>query len=65
MIVIGTGEGPAAAHGRGRAGGRPSATEEVIRAARDPLPDPGRSITSIARVLGVSPHPRPPHPDLP
>ncbi|MFH8419346.1 hypothetical protein [Streptomyces collinus] len=31
------------------------ATEEVIRAARDLLPDPGRSITSIAKLLGVSP----------
>ena len=37
-------------------GGRPSvATEEVIRAARDLVPDPGRSITSIAKLLGVSP----------
>lgn len=36
--------------------GRPCvATEEVIRAARDLLPDPGRSITSIAKLLGVSP----------
>ncbi|MEV5084460.1 hypothetical protein AB0K74_38690, partial [Streptomyces sp. NPDC056159] len=41
---------------RGRVGGRPTvATEEVIRAARDLLPDPGRSITSIAKLLGVSP----------
>ena len=31
------------------------ATEEIIRAARDLLPDPGRSITSIAKLLGVSP----------
>lgn len=31
------------------------ATEEVIRAARDLLPDSGRSITSIAKLLGVSP----------
>ncbi|MFE7215973.1 recombinase family protein [Streptomyces sp. NPDC001698] len=54
LIVIGTNEGLAAA--RGRVGGRPSvATEEVIRAARDLLPDPGRSITSIAKLLGVSP----------
>jgi DNA invertase Pin-like site-specific DNA recombinase len=36
--------------------GRPTvATEEVIRAARDLLPDPGRSITSIAKMLGISP----------
>ncbi|MCX4520261.1 recombinase family protein [Streptomyces anulatus] len=56
LIVIGTNEGLAAARGRGRVGGRPSvATEEIIRAARDLLPDPGRSITSIAKLLGVSP----------
>jgi DNA invertase Pin-like site-specific DNA recombinase len=56
LIVIGTNEGLAAARERGRVGGRPSvATEEVIRAARDLLPDPGRSITSIAELLGVSP----------
>ncbi|MFI0214047.1 hypothetical protein [Streptomyces lydicus] len=53
-IVIGTHEGLAAA--RARVGGRPTvATEEVIRAARDLLPDPGRSITSIAELLGISP----------
>ncbi|WP_086769642.1 recombinase family protein [Streptomyces bobili] len=56
LIVIGTNEGLAAARARGRVGGRPSvATDEVIRAARDLLPDPGRSITSIAKLLGVSP----------
>ncbi|CAM5298263.1 resolvase [Streptomyces spiroverticillatus] len=56
LIVIGTNDGLAAARERGRIGGRPSvATEEVIRAARDLLPDPGRSITSIAKLLGVSP----------
>ncbi|MEV7959560.1 recombinase family protein [Streptomyces sp. NPDC088141] len=54
LIVIGTNEGLAAA--RGRVGGRPTvASEEVIKAARDLLPDPGRSITSIAKLLGVSP----------
>lgn len=31
------------------------AAKEIIRAARDLLPDPGRSITSIAKLLGVSP----------
>lgn len=53
----GTREGLAAAHTRGRVGGRrPTvATEEVIKAARDLLPDLGRSITSIATLLGVSP----------
>ncbi|MFF7361857.1 recombinase family protein [Streptomyces sp. NPDC008125] len=56
LIVIGTKKCLAAARARGRAGGRPSvATEEIIRAARDLLPDPGRSITSIAKLLGVSP----------
>jgi DNA invertase Pin-like site-specific DNA recombinase len=56
LIIIGTKEGLAAARARGRVGGRPSvATEEIIRAARDLLPDPGRSITSIAKLLGVSP----------
>ncbi|MEV6654046.1 recombinase family protein [Streptomyces sp. NPDC051219] len=56
LIVIGTKEGLAAARARGRVGGRPTvATEEIIRAARDLLPDPGRSITSIAKLLGISP----------
>ncbi|MGX4694788.1 recombinase family protein [Streptomyces sp. JNUCC 63] len=56
LIVIGTNEGLAAARARGRVGGRPTvATEEVIRAARDLLPDPGRSIILIAKLLGVSP----------
>ena len=56
LIVQGTREGLAAARARGRVGGRPPvATEEVIRAARDLLPDSGRSITSIAKLLGVSP----------
>ncbi|MET7636014.1 hypothetical protein [Streptomyces sp. NPDC005078] len=44
------------ARARVRIGGRPTvATEEVIRAARDLLPGPARSITSIAKLLGVSP----------
>src|SRR5436190_1794888 len=56
LIVQGTREGLAAARARGRVGGRPTvATEEVIKAARDLLPDPGRSITSIAKLLNVSP----------
>ncbi|MEU0168358.1 hypothetical protein ABZ214_23355 [Streptomyces iakyrus] len=56
LIVQGTREGLAAARARGRVGGRPTvATEEIIKAARDLLPDPGRSITSIARLLNVSP----------
>ncbi|MEV0666225.1 recombinase family protein [Actinomadura luteofluorescens] len=56
LIVRGIHEGLAAARARGRVGGRPTvATEEVIRAARDLLPDSGRFITSIAKLLGVSP----------
>ncbi|MGY9067024.1 recombinase family protein [Streptomyces sp. CAS3] len=56
LIVQGTREGLAAARARGRVGGRPTvATEEVIKAARDLLPNPGRSITSIAKLLNVSP----------
>ncbi|MGW0909514.1 hypothetical protein [Streptomyces sp. NPDC002853] len=56
LIAIGTNEGLAAARERGRVGGHPSvATEEVIRAVRDLLRIPGRSITSIAKLLGISP----------
>lgn len=56
VIVQDTREGLAAARARGRVGGRPTvATEEVLKAARDLLLDPGRSITSIAKLLGVSP----------
>ncbi|MFR9794092.1 recombinase family protein [Streptomyces sp. MB22_4] len=56
LIVIGTNEGLAAARARGRVGGRPTvATPEIIRAARDMLPNPENSITSIAKLLGVSP----------
>ncbi|MFJ5637632.1 recombinase family protein [Streptomyces goshikiensis] len=56
LIAIGTNAALAAARARGRVGGRPTvATEEVIRAPGGLLPDPGRSITSIAKLLGVSP----------
>ncbi|MFD8813779.1 recombinase family protein [Streptomyces sp. NPDC059627] len=56
FIVQGTRESLAATRARGWFGGRPTvATEEIIKAARDLLPDPGRSITSIAKLLGVSP----------
>ena len=34
---------------------RSTAKVAVSRTARDLLPDPGRSITSIAKLLGVSP----------
>jgi DNA invertase Pin-like site-specific DNA recombinase len=56
LIVAGTREGLAAARARGRIGGRPTVvTSDLLRAARDMLPNPEASITSIARLLGVSP----------
>ena len=56
LIVSGTREGLAAARARGRVGGRPTVvTPEIIRAARDMLPNPDASVTSIARLLGISP----------
>jgi DNA invertase Pin-like site-specific DNA recombinase len=56
LIVAGTHEGLAAARARGRVGGRPTVvTPELIRAARDLLPNPEHSVTSIAKLLGVSP----------
>jgi DNA invertase Pin-like site-specific DNA recombinase len=56
LIVAGTHEGLAVARARGRVGGRPSVvTPDIIRAARDMLPNPEHSITSIAKLLGVSP----------
>jgi DNA invertase Pin-like site-specific DNA recombinase len=56
LIVSGTREGLAAARARGRVGGRPSVVNpDIIRAARDMLPNPDHSITSIATLLGVSP----------
>ncbi len=55
LIVAGTHEGLAAARARGRTGGRPSVVDaELLKAARDLLPDPGRSVTSIAKLLGIS-----------
>jgi DNA invertase Pin-like site-specific DNA recombinase len=55
LIISGTREGLAAARARGRVGGRPTVvTPEIIRAARDMLPNPDASITAIARLLGVS-----------
>jgi hypothetical protein len=56
LIVAGTHEGLAAARARGRVGRRPVlATADIIRAARDLLPNPEASITAIAKLLGVSP----------
>lgn len=56
LIVTGTREGLASARARGRVGGRPSVVNaDLIRAARDMLPNPEYSVTSIAKLLGVSP----------
>ncbi|MEV0220920.1 recombinase family protein [Streptomyces sp. NPDC050704] len=55
LIVQGTHEGLAAARARGQRLGRPPAmTEEQIRHARAMLTDPEASISSIAKLLGVS-----------
>ncbi len=55
LIVEGTREGLDAARARGQRFGRPPAmTGEQIRQARDLLTLPGNSISSIARLLGVS-----------
>ncbi|TMR08982.1 recombinase family protein [Nonomuraea turkmeniaca] len=55
LIVAGTREGLAAARARGRVGGRPTVVDaDLLRAARDLLPNPEHSITSIAKLLGVS-----------
>ena len=56
LIVSGTREGLAADRARGRVGGRPTViTPEILRAARDMLPNPDASVTAIAKLLGVSP----------
>ncbi|WP_392749297.1 recombinase family protein [Streptomyces sp. LN590] len=55
LIVADTHEGLAAARARGRTGGRPTVVnEDLIRAARDMLPDPANSVTTIAKIFGVS-----------
>lgn len=55
LIVQGTHEGLAAARARGERLGRPPAmAEEQIVHARSMLANPEASITSIARLLGVS-----------
>lgn len=55
LIVQGTHEGLAAARARGQRLGRPPAmTEEQVRHARAMLADPEASISSIAKLLGVS-----------
>ena len=56
LIISGTREGLAAARARGRVGGRPTVINaELIRSARDLLPNPDASVASTARLLGVSP----------
>ncbi|WP_274563723.1 recombinase family protein [Streptomyces spiramyceticus] len=56
LIVSGTREGPAAARACGKVGGRPTVVNpDIIKAARDMLPNPELSITSIAKLLGISP----------
>ncbi|MEW1843744.1 recombinase family protein [Nonomuraea angiospora] len=55
LIIAGTREGLAAARARGRVGGRPTVMDEdKIRKAMDMLPNPENSVTSIAKLLGVS-----------
>ena len=55
LIVQGTKEGLAAARARGQRLGRPPAlTPEQIRQARDLLARPENTVSSIARLLGVS-----------
>ncbi|OEV20932.1 DNA invertase [Streptomyces nanshensis] len=55
LIVQGTNEGLAAARARGRVGGRPSVVNDnLLRAARDMLPNPENSIETIAALLGIS-----------
>ena len=55
LIIEGTREGLDAARGRGARLGRPPAmTAEQIRHARDLLARPDNTVSSIARLLGVS-----------
>ncbi|BCK66481.1 resolvase [Streptomyces libani subsp. rufus] len=55
LIVQGTNEGLAAARARGRVGGRPTVVSpDILRAARDMLPNPENSVETIAKLLGVS-----------
>jgi DNA invertase Pin-like site-specific DNA recombinase len=55
LIVQGTNEGLAAARARGRVGGRPTVVnDDLLRKAKDMLPNPENSVESIAKILGVS-----------
>ncbi|MFC3494783.1 recombinase family protein [Glycomyces rhizosphaerae] len=54
LIVEGTREGLATARAAGRKGGRPTVVDaKLLAAARDLLPNPERSVESIAELLGV------------
>ncbi|MFI6743793.1 recombinase family protein [Nonomuraea sp. NPDC050451] len=55
LIVAGTRDGLAAVKARGRTEDRPTVVApELLRAARDMLPNPDNSITSIANLLNTS-----------
>lgn len=55
LIVQGTNEGLAAARARGRVGSRPTVVSpDMLRAARDMLPNSENSVETIAELLGVS-----------
>lgn len=55
LIVAGTREGLAAARTRDRVGGPPAVVnDDLLRAARDTLPNPEHSIISMAKLLGVN-----------
>ena len=55
LIVQGTNDGLATARARGRVGGRPTVVnDKLLRAARDMLPKPEKSIETIAALLGIS-----------
>lgn len=54
-VGFSTSEGLAAARARGRVSGRPTVVNaDILRAARDMLPNPHNSVETIARLLGVS-----------
>ena len=55
IIVQNTNQGLAAARARGRTGGRPTVVNaDLLRQARDLLPNPANSLDSIAKLLGVA-----------
>ena len=55
IIVQNTNEGLAAARACGRTGGRPTVVNpDLLRQARDLLPNPANSLDSIAKLPGIS-----------